>query len=418
MKILIVNFSDKKGGAARAAYRLHLALLEQEVDSKMLVHDKLTDDDKVIGPTNLIQKLKIKVGARIDSFPKKRYKDISGSFSVNWYGFSGVVEKINKLNPDIVHFHWIGDGMIKIEHINKIKAPIVWSLHDNWAYTGGCHYYEDCNLYNKKCGNCKFLKSYKNNDLSRIIFNRKRKTFAKTRDLTIIGLSKWINESSKNSLILKDKKHYNLPNPIDIDLFKPYDKGKSRTSFDIPKDKKIILYGAMGATTDLRKGFVELSESLKGIDDKSNIELVVFGGKIMKNENNFGFITNHLGPISEDKSLIRLYNSADLMIVPSLYENLSNTIMESLSCGTPVVAFDVGGNSDMISHKKNGYLAKPFDTDDLKKGIEWVLNCKFYNELCSNAREKVVNNFNNKIVSEKYIAMYNEILIAKNKRNS
>ena len=114
--------------------------------------------------------------------------------------------------------------------------------------------------------------------------------------------------------------------------------------------------------------------------------------------------------MADDISLVTLYNAVDIMIVPSLQENLSNAIMESLACATPVVGFNIGGNSDMIEHKKNGYLAKPFDTIDLKDGIEWTLNNEYYDELCQNAREKVMREFDSKIVAQQYIEFYKKIL--------
>jgi Glycosyltransferase len=141
-----------------------------------------------------------------------------------------------------------------------------------------------------------------------------------------------------------------------------------------------------------------------------DIELVVFGSSKPKNAPDFGFKTHYLGHLGDDVSLVTLYNAVDVVVVPSLQENLSNTIMESLSCGTPVVAFDVGGNRDMIEHMINGYLAKPFDPEDLAKGIEWVLNAPNYDELCKNAREKVVREFDSIVVAKKYVELYKELL--------
>jgi len=229
-------------------------------------------------------------------------------------------------------------------------------------------------------------------------------------DMVIVTPSQWLYYCSKKSSLLKEKMHKVIPNPIDVDLFKPVDKSISRKIWNLPQDKKLIAFGAVSATSDINKGFKELSEALYKIADKKNIELVVFGSSEPKNPPNFGFKTHYLGHLYDDVSLIALYNVADVMVVPSLQENLSNTIMESLACGTPVVAFNVGGNSDMIEHLKNGYLAKPFDTDDLKNGIEWVLNTPNYDELCKNAREKVLREFDSKIVAKRHIELYEEVL--------
>ncbi len=411
MKILIVNTSDIEGGAARAAYRLHRAFLAQNVDSQMLVQNKSSDDFTVISEDKKLRKYFNKLRPTIESIPVRFYKNRTKTlFSPSWFGFSNIIDKINEINPDIVHLHWICQGMIKIEDIARIKAPIVWSLHDMWAFTGGCHYDEKCLGYEKECGDCKVLGSDTSNDLSRKVFLRKEKVFSKKKDITIVGLSRWLNDASKSSTLLKDKRHVNLPNPIDTTLFKPFDKEKSRELWNLPKDKKLVLFGAMGATSDPRKGFSELSQAMQKLDKNANIEFVVFGSSRPQNAPDFGFKTHYLGSLADDVSLVTLYSAVDVMIVPSLQENLSNAIMESLSCGTPVVGFSIGGNSDMLEHKKNAYLAKPFDVDDLKDGIEWIINNQEYDKLCKNAREKVLKEFDSAVVAKKYVALYEEIL--------
>jgi len=410
MKILIVNTSDIDGGAARASYRLHKSLLALHVNSKMLVQNKISCDFTVIAETSKLRKGFNKLRPTIDSLPIGFFKERTKTlFSPSWFGFSNIVDHINEINPDIVHLHWICGGMMTIEDIARIKAPIVWSLHDMWAFTGGCHYDEECQGYEKECGNCKVLGSDKENDLSKKIFKRKQKAFTQKKDITIVGISNWLNECSKNSTLLKDKNHINLPNPLDTNIFKPFDKEKARELWGLPKDKKLVLFGAMGATSDPRKGFYELMESLEKIED-SNVELVIFGSERCEDTKDLGFNVYYLGQLYDDVSLVTLYNSVDVMIVPSLQENLSNTIMESLACGVPVVGFDIGGNADMIDHERNGYLAKPFSTIDLAFGIEWVLNNYNYKILCQNARNKVLNNFDSVVLAEKYIELYKSIL--------
>jgi len=411
MKVLIVNTSDIQGGAARAAYRLHKALLNEGIDSQMLVQKKSSDDYTVIGPISKIEKTFSFLRPQLDQLPVKFYKNRTKTlFSPSWIGNKKIIQKINEIDPDIVHLHWICGGMIKIEDLLKIKKPIVWSLHDNWAFTGGCHIKWDCEKYKNECGACPRLGSNKIKDLSKWVWDRKYKTFNKINNLTIIGLSKWVTECSKNSTLLKDKKHITLPNPIDTTVFKPFDKDKARELWNLPKNKKLILFGAMSATSDVNKGFKQLIEVLQKLNKTNEIEFVVFGSSKPKNAPEFGFKAHYVGKLEDDVSLVTLYNAVDVMVVPSLQENLSNTIMESLSCATPVVAFNIGGNSDMIEHKKNGYLAKPFNTTDLKDGIEWVLNANNYDELCKNAREKVVKEFDSKVVAKKYIELYEKLL--------
>ena len=176
MKILIVNTYDIKGGAARAAYRLHKALLNSDVGSRMLVQNKSSDDYTVVTETGKIKKYTNKLRPILDSIPVRFYKNKTKTpFSPAWVPFGSIVDQINEIKPDIVHLHWICGGMIRIEEIAKIKAPIVWSLHDMWAFTGGCHYDEVCGGYKESCGNCKVLGSSQENDLSRKVWQRKQK---------------------------------------------------------------------------------------------------------------------------------------------------------------------------------------------------------------------------------------------------
>lgn len=411
MKILIVNASDNQGGAARAAYRLHKSLLAQGIDSQMLVQSKRSDDYTVIGPITKLQKVSSKIRPILDSIPVLFYKQRTKAiFSPSWLPFGGIVDRINKIYPDIVHLHWICGGMIRIEDIAKIKAPIVWSLHDMWAFTGGCHYDEGCGRYVEQCGYCKVLGSQKENDLSGKIWKRKAKTLSKIENITIVGLSKWLQISAKKSSLLKNKNIVNLPNPIDTDKFKPLDKQKARELWNLPQEKKLVLFGAMNATNDPRKGFKELTDALQRLDKNLDIELVVFGSSKPQNAPNFEFKTHYLGHLYDDVSLVTLYSAVDVMVVPSLQEAFGQTASESMACGTPVVAFGATGLLDIVDHKTNGYLAKPFESEDLKDGIEWVLNAANYNELCKNAREKVLREFDSKIVAKKYIDLYREIL--------
>lgn len=409
MKILIVNASDIEGGAARAAYRLHRALLAYGVNSQMLVQSKISDDYTVIGPETKIKKAIAKIRPTLDQLPVTRYKNRTKTFfSPAWLPFSGINDKINEIKPDIVHLHWICGGMVKIEDIAKIKYPVVWSLHDNWAFTGGCHIKWACERYLDRCGFCPVLGSNRENDLSRSVFNRKVKAFNK-KPMIIIGLSRWISNCAKNSILLIDHHHINLPNPINTKLYKPFDKLKARELWDFPSDKKLILFGAMSATSDINKGYKELCEALTKVSGK-DIELVVFGSSKPKEPQDLGFKTHYLGNLHDDVSLVTLYSAVDVMVVSSLQEAFGQTASEAMACGTPTVAFGHTGLLDIIDHKQNGYLSKPFDTTDLANGIEWALNAPNYDELCRNAREKVVREFDSRVVAGKYIELYKYIL--------
>ena len=260
MKILIVNTNDIEGGAARATYRIHESLLSAGIDSKLLVINKKSDDHTVIGPKDIKEKLIIQFRKLLDRLPVKFYKDRTKTiFSPSFIPFSSIVDKINKLSPDIVHLHWICSGMFNITDLYKIKAPIVWGLLDMWSFTGGCHYDEYCGKYKSNCGNCKVLGSQKKNDLSRYIYNKKRSVYNKLPNMTIVGHSSWLAKSAKESSLFGKHTVLNIPSAIDTKIFKPFLKKESLELWGLPTDKKLILF--VGFTSDPRKGFKELKLS-------------------------------------------------------------------------------------------------------------------------------------------------------------
>jgi len=410
MKIVMVSASDIEGGAARAAYRQHRAFINENLDSLMLVQNKSIDDNSVLGPNSAAERYYLKIRPKLDTIPVRFYKNrLRVLFSPAFLPFSRIVKKINEINPDIVHLQWINQGMIRIEDILKIKVPIVWTLQDMWAFTGGCHYCENCLSYERNCGNCMILGSNKKKDLSRSVFKRKQNTFAKMNNLTIVCTSRWLENCAKASCLLSNKKITCLPNSLDTNLFKPFDKEKARELWGLPKNIKLVLFGAIEAISDNRKGFKELSEALKKIKGK-DIEVVVFGSSKPKSLPDFGFKTHYLGYLHDDISIVTLYSACDVMVVPSLQEAFGQTASESLACGTPVVAFGNTGLSDIISHKLNGYLVAPFDTSELAEGIEWILRNTHYKKLSENARQMAATTFDSKIVARKYINLFNNLI--------
>lgn len=406
MKILHLTTQDN-GGAGRAAVRLHKALLDSNIDSQMIVQTKTTDlptihtltqtkADKFLSPFRMA----------IDQLPTLLYKNKTKDiFSSTFFpSNTKLLKKIKEINPDIIHLHWINSGFINIFDLQKINKPIIWSLHDANPYTGGCHVVEsDCQFFKTYCHLCPFLQSNFKYDLSFLNFRRKQKAY-KNLNLTINGLSQWIANNAKESTLFGKKQIINLPNTINSNTFYPIQQHTARNLLQI-KDKKYILgFGAISATQIYRKGYLQLKEALEKLPNKNDYLLVVFGSS--QGEKIADIETCFLGHIYDDIALTLLYSAIDLFITPSLAENLSNTIMESLSCGTPVVAFDIGGNSDMITHKQNGYLAK--NTQELSEGIIWSLQNLHF--LQQNARQTILQDFDYKVVAPKYIEQYRKMV--------
>jgi glycosyltransferase involved in cell wall biosynthesis len=411
MRVLIVSYSDLAGGAARGAYRLHECLLKAGVDSRMLVQRKVGDSDRVAACGGwLSQRFPSVVRwlrTRLEILPVRRYgaRPPSTVFTPAWVP-SRLATAINRMQPDIVHFHWVGWGMLRLEELPRIKAPIVWTLHDMWAFTGGCHYDQDCGKYVACCGACPMLGSHHENDLSRSTWIRKQDAFANVRSLTVVGLSRWLADCAARSSLLAGCEIVNLPNPLDTGFFRPVDRLAARRKHGLPLDKKLILFGATDSTGDPRKGFDKLVAALERLNE-ADTELVVFGGR--RGLAHLPFRSHVFVDFIPDADLVELYAAADVMVVPSLQENLAATIMEPLACGTPVVAFGIGGNVDMIDHGSNGYIARPFDAAELAACIDRVLRHPDPESLRRAARAKVEKCYSYPVMADAYRALYGRL---------
>lgn len=419
MRILIVSYSDLAGGASRGASRLHECLLGSGIDSRMMVQRKVGADDRVVEsggwPSRLMPTLVRRLRARLEYLPLRRYphRPPSTVFTTGWVP-SRLAGAINRMRPDIVHFHWVGWGMLRLEDVPKIRAPIVWTLHDMWAFTGGCHYDQECGKYEASCGACPMLGSHREHDLSRRTWQRKHRAYSAVRSLTVVGLSRWLADCAARSSLFAGRTVVNLPNPLDTGFFRPVDRMAARRKHGLPLDKKLILFGATDSTGDPRKGFDKLVAALAQLDPVE-AELVVFGGRRGLEQLPFRahVIVDHI----PDADLVELYAAADVMVVPSLQENLAATIMEPLACGTPVVAFGIGGNVDMIDDGANGYIAKPFDVADLAACIGRVLHHPDPESLRRAARAKVERSYAYPVMGAAYRRLYAG-LIAGNGKSS
>lgn len=417
MKVLFVNTNENYGGAARAANRIMRGVQRCGVEAQMFVKNKHSQAVDVVAVWQFVPKNAIyrafdwvteKIKNKWQHYKWNPYKDTKKDVFLSDLRSMSCHGALQKLDYDIVHLNWINQRFLDLKELGKIKKPIVWTLHDSWAFTGLCHVPYDCKKYETHCGTCPMLGSKKEQDLAYEIFEKKLEAY-KDLDLHIVTPSKWLGERAKRSALLGRFPITVIPNCIDTELYQPIDKADARKVLGLEADKKYLLFGAMHVMKDANKGFAYLQEALKQINN-AKVELLVYGTNEDLRSHDLPLSARSMGYINNDKMMALLYNAADVCIVPSLSENLSNTIMESLSCGTPVVAFNIGGNSDMIEHKQNGYLAKEKDNWDLAKGIEWCLANNADGILSINAREKVMNNYTVDIVSEQYKLLYESLL--------
>ena len=296
--------------------------------------------------------------------------DDCGYWSLNLFDYP-IADAINSIHADIVNLHWVGGNTLPISQLAAIRAPIVWTLRDMWAFTGGCHYSGACRRYQAACGDCPQLRAPAERDISRQVHTSKRRHWSSV-DMTIVCISRWLADCARQSALLRERRIEVIGNPIETTVFKPLDKAVARRAFNLPPDKKLILFGAIGGSSDQRKGFKYLAEALQSVDSADDTEVVVFGAKQME-DLALGMPTHQIGSLQDETSLSLLYSACDVYVMPSLQEGLGNTALEALACGAPCVSFEGTGTSDPITHRRNGYLANMRDSADLLAGIRWAL---------------------------------------------
>jgi glycosyltransferase involved in cell wall biosynthesis len=415
MKVLLFNTDDIQGGAARAAYRLHQGFQRINVSSQMAVQNKRVDQKTVLGASVSSGMANIIAGSRLTlgQLPLKFYRDRDpyAFYSLQWLP-DNIASLTTQLNPDIVNLHWICNSYIQIETLAKLNKPLVWTLHDMWAFTGGCHYSDNCTSYTKSCGACPQLSSDRDWDLSRWVWQRKSRAW-KNLNLTIVTPSSWLTKLAKSSSLFQDFRVETIANGIDAQVYRPIDRVWARELLRLPQDKHLIMFGSLSSTRNRRKGFHLLQPALLELSKtqwRDRLELVVFGASQPEHSPDLGFPTRYLGTFNDDLSLAIAYSAADVFVLPSLEDNLPNTLIEASSCGTPCVAFNVGGISDAIEHKQTGYLAEPYKTEDLAYGIKWAIESKLRNQQLSEcARQKVEREFSLEIQAHKYLFLFKEI---------
>ena len=416
MRVLIINTSERIGGAAVASYRLMEALKSNGIKAKMLVRDKQTDQITVacLPPT---WKNKFKFVWERFVIWKHNHFSKDNLFAVSIADTGVDVTSLPEFKEaDVIHLAWINQGMLSLKNIQKIfdsGKPVVWTMHDMWPCTGICHHARGCEKYQSECHNCPFLyKGGGTNDLSHKVLLKKRNIY-KNADVTFVACSKWLTSLAEKSVLLEGHDVINIPNPISTYVFRPEDKSVARERCHLPQDKKLILFGSV-KISDKRKGIDYLIEacqklSKQHLETLQQIEVVVFGNHSEQLRESLPFPVKVLNFVNDERKLKDIYNAVDVYVTPSLEENLPNMIMESMACGTPCVGFNVGGIPEMIDHQQNGYVAQYKSADDFATGIYWSIYTADAQELSKACVHKVVTNYSEVTVAQQYIHIYNKI---------
>jgi glycosyltransferase involved in cell wall biosynthesis len=412
----MLNTSERTGGAAVAANRLMQALNRAGHDAKMLVRDKQTDDSNVVSINTSWWEKKINfirfAWERWVIFVHHRVGR-KNLFAVSLANTGTDIRKHPLVKEaDILHLHWINQGFLSLKNVRQLLKsgkPVVWTMHDMWCFTGGCHHAGSCRNYEEECRDCPVVKKNSTAKIARL-FAEKRAVFPVAH---FVGCSGWLVAAAKKSAVLRAAAVTAIPNPIAMELFQPVDKTAARKTLNLPLNRKLILFAAV-KLSDARKGiyyFIEACRYLLTQETAAQTDIVFLGGKMEERLLLAIPLRTHvLGYLTTAADIAAAYAACDIFVTPSLEENLPNTIMEAMSCGLPCVGFRVGGIPEMIDHKVNGYVAEYKSAQDLAAGIGWCLMPENSAALSQQALLKVKKCYSENVVAKQYIDLYTRII--------
>jgi len=417
VRVLIVNTSEQSGGAAVAANRLKDALNNNGDKARMLVRDKQTDDITVVGLRKSWRQQWKFLWERWCIFLHLHFS-VKYLFKVDIANTGTDITHLREFQEaDVIHLHWINQGMLSLSNIRKILdsgKPVVWTMHDIWPATSICHMTLGCQNFKTQCRHCKYLPGKGSaNDYSAKIWKRKQ-AMLRGRNIWFVACSKWLAGEAKKSALLTNQRITNIPNPIDTRVFCPKDKVEARQRLGLPLEGRLLLFVSQRVTHE-NKGMSYLVDACRELTEQhpelaKTTGVVILGGHAEDFDGQFDLPTYPLGYISDTQRIVDVYNAADLFVLPSLSENLPNTIMEAMACGVPCVGFNVGGIPEMIDHRINGYVAKYKNVDDLAAGINWVLSNADPQNLSRQALRKVHTNYSEQAVALQYTEVYHEAM--------
>lgn len=420
MKILLVNTSDHTGGAAIATLRLLKALRKRGVDAKLLCRDHTLPYNypHVISlKSTKWRKIKF-ILERLEIFFCNGLSK-KGLFSVDQARFGNDITKLKEFKEaDVIHLHWINQAMLSLKDISKILQSgkrIVWTMHDMWPFTGICHQADSCEKWKTSCNLCPMLQHPKCNDISVNTFARKKKTYT-LGNMTLVGCSNWLTNLASQSPLLEGKKIVSIPNPIDTTYYVPAGSQNTpsqeeiRYKLGLPINKKLLLFAAF-KVTDPNKGIDFLLESLSILisekpELKKELSIVLAGQGAWTLREAFPISTFPMGNVTSEERMLQIYQAVDVLLMPTLMDNLPNTIVEAMACGVPCVAFSVGGITQMIDSGINGFLAPVRDSHSFARCIASTIYSTSYAALCNNARSKAVASYSEETIADKYIKIY------------
>ncbi|MBO4810960.1 MAG: glycosyltransferase family 4 protein [Prevotella sp.] len=420
MKVLIVNTSERTGGAAVAAGRLCDALNNNGVKARMLVRDKQSDNINVIAlPRSPLLRWHF-LWERWVIFWRLHFKR-EHLFEIDIANSGSDITRLPAFREaDVIHLHWVNQGMLSLSDIRRILLsgkPVVWTMHDLWPATAICHYARGCRRYSNHCQICPLLPGGGSaNDLAARTWSRKEQMLNQG-SIAFVACSRWLEGEAKKSALLRGHLITSIPNAIDTRIYRPQSRSEARSALQLPQEGNVILFVSQ-RVTDERKGISFFIDALHQLVDqhpelKENTSVAILGGHADEVAQQLPLPAHALGYIADEHQIVNVYNAADVFVTPSLEDNLPNTIMEAMACGVPCVGFRVGGIPEMIDHQQNGFLVEPRNSSQLASGMAWVLCHPNRQELQQHAVKKVMHSYSQQSVALRYIELYQQTLAQK-----
>jgi len=413
MKALQVSTNELTGGAGRAANRLHQGLLAAGVDSLLFVQARASGNERVLSAQSKLERALFAVRPTLDDFPLYLFSPVGLNQFVPAWVPDTLRRQVRVSQPDLLHLHWTAKGFIRIETLGRIRQPLVWTLHDMWPLTGGCFHSGDCRKYQSECGACPKLNSRWEHDLSNWVWWRKKRAWRK-QEISLVCPSRWIAQRAAQSALFACATPHIIPNGLDLNRYSPLDRTLARSRLGLDPAKTYLLFSAIRAARNPYKGFDTLPEIfalLANAGWADQIELLILGEVSLEDVANIPAPVHLLGTYTDDVALALVYSAADLFLAPSLIDNFPNTVMESLACATPVVAFQVGGIPEMIESSYDGWLAESGDVRGFAFGVDTILRNRGHLEKMGEmARQSAIQKFDLARQTQQIIDLYQGLL--------
>ncbi len=415
LEVIHLNSTNGPSGAARASWRIHQSLLKKGVSSDYLIGFPVVPPASELCMEDNFSKVLLQLSRKSENFLLKRFETrVPYDFSIGFPDFF-TLSRLAKRKDRVLHLHWINRGFLGLRSLRTPVEPIVWTLHDMWPITGGCHYSFECQEFKRNCAHCPGTDGVFAKRVIEWSHHRKSRCLRESR-IAFVVPSKWLAKILAQSSILSSHHVEVIPNPIDVKLFRPIQRSIAREILGLPQSARILMFCAEKPGENVRKGLGILKEALRLLKQSEtktsrDLLLIVLGNSQRELKVSFPYPAIDVGFVGDELSMMMYYNAADVYVHASIADNSPNTVVESLSCGTPVVGFDIGGVRELISINESAFLANSVGPEPLHDAIRNSLAAsplEFASRMA--VYEAVVRQHSFSVIADRYISIYDNLL--------